>query len=150
MNSRVGLALGSDVGVPDNIANRVYALETSCQTRQCDVLALGKGFEVTALQLDTDRKVVAALTPAPSRDTGMPCPFVTRNELYDPPVAAHQKMGGHFDTLDLLKIRVDRMVQRIGKKPADCLPAVLIGRQADVVNDQHVDDNVRRAGITVG
>lgn len=150
MNSRVGLALGRDVGVPDDVANRVYAFEPPRQTRQCGILALRKGLEVIALQLDTDRKVVAALASAPSRDPGMPCAFAARNELYDPSVAAHQKMGRHFDALELFKIRVDRMIQRIGKKLANCLSAVFIGWEADVVNDQHADGNARRAGITVG
>jgi hypothetical protein len=52
--------------------------------------------------------------------------------------------------LELLEIRVFGMIQLIGKKLLDLIPAILIGGEADVVNDQQINDGKWRPGIKIG
>jgi hypothetical protein len=150
MGTGVSFALGRDVGMARNVTYRIDAFEAPTQSHQGHVLLRREWLGVTTFQFDPYRKIVATRASAPCRNSGMPRALVTRDKLNDQSVASNQKMGGHPNALELLEIRVLGMIQLIGKKSLDLIPAILIGGEADVVNDQQINGGKWRPGIKIG
>ena len=79
--TRIGLSVGRDRAMSNDRFDRKRARQRSIENVQRVVLRIGKGIEVTALELDPDREVVAAAAPAILRRARMPGALQARNEL---------------------------------------------------------------------
>src|SRR6266536_3982381 len=77
----VGLATRSDVGVPDDVDDRIAPAQRRSELSEAQVLLIGVGLVVAALELDSHGKIVAALAPLPARRAGVPGALRAGNEL---------------------------------------------------------------------
>lgn len=62
----IGLAHGRDIRMARYTAKGISPLQTTGQTRQCSVLAVGKGRKIAALEFDADGKIIAARAALPA------------------------------------------------------------------------------------
>src|SRR6516165_10910911 len=85
---RVGLAAGRDVAMPHDIRDRIDALQRSDEPCDHRVLRGRIRLIIGPLELDPDRKIVAALAAFPRRDSRVPCALVAGDELHEFAVAA--------------------------------------------------------------
>jgi hypothetical protein len=147
--SRVSLPSWRDIVVPDHRVDRIASAQPADKRQQGGVLGAFKGQLVAALQLDSQRKVVAALASLPRGKAGMPGTLPTGNELYQLAVATNQEMRGDAQADDLREVRVGGRIQPIGKQPHNAVAAKTCRRQADRVDDDQRHDFARRARVTI-
>jgi len=132
-----------------HIGEPVAALQGHSQLRQSSILGMLKGHKVTAFELDTDGKIIAALTPMKARHAGMPGARIGRNELYYLAIAPNQEMRRYPQGAQLIKIRVGIEIERIAEQRLDKRPAELAWRQTDIVNDQQLGRHLDGTGIHI-
>src|SRR5712664_582316 len=68
----VGLAARGNVGVPDDIDDRISLAQNHEQLRQTRVLTIGVSLVVGAFEFHAQGKIVAALAPPPARGARVP------------------------------------------------------------------------------
>ncbi len=90
--------------MPTNFAQRKNRTQSSDQAHQLKVLRGLEGHGIAAFQLNPDGKIIAALAPAPTRNTCMPGPILYGNELDKLAIAPNEEMRRHFQLspLDLV------------------------------------------------
>ncbi len=130
--------------------NRVVRAQSSEQVHEADVLHPLEWQLVTALQFDTERKIVAARSPLPGRDAGMPGALAAGDKLDQLTTSAHKKMGRDQQSADLRKIGISSRIKPVGEQLHDPITTELPGRQADRMNDDQRDKLARRPFIVVG
>src|SRR5712692_697571 len=103
---RIGLAPRSDVGVPDEVHDRISPAQRRGELREAWVLLIGVGLVVAALELDSHGKIVAALAPLPARRAGVPGTLGAGNELDQLAIAPDKEMRRHVELAQGLVVRV--------------------------------------------
>lgn len=129
MRTGVHLATGRDIGMADDIFDRIVVPQDSNEPRQHVVLP---GFErpvVATLQFDADREVVAVFGAVPTRRTGMPGTQGARDELHDAAIPPDQEVCGDAKRMDLPVIGMRLGIQRVAEQALDAVPAELPWRQ---------------------
>src|SRR5207237_198239 len=129
--ARIRLAAGRHVAVRGDVAKREALAQRAYQGRKLCVLRIREGRSIRALELDAEREVIAALAAAPSRSTGVPGTAMHRHELQQCTIAAHEKVCGHFQRMDLPEIRMQVRIEPVGEEPLDRIAAVFARRKAD-------------------
>src|SRR5438105_9107992 len=114
------------------------------------VLRLRERHVVGTFELDADGEVVTTFAALPRRGAGVPRALVAIDVLRDRSVAPDQEMRRDLEPGDFREIRM-----RVGIEPAeeeivDPWPAVIAGRQRDVVDDDERDRRAGRAIVAVG
>jgi hypothetical protein len=66
MRPRIGFASGRNIGMSDDVLNRVSAAQALRQHCQRSILRVGEGFGIAAFQLDSNREIVASLSALPA------------------------------------------------------------------------------------
>ncbi len=117
---------------------------------QGQVLRIAVGLMVGPLQLDTDGKIVAALTPPPGRHPGMPGPQLGRHETQGFTGAPDKVVGRHPQRVDLRVVRMPGRIEAVGEQLLDTGPAETVGGQADGVDDDEIGRKAVGAGVAVG
>ena len=84
-----------NVGVANDVFDGIVFLKRANEARQSRILLRFEGEVVTPLELDADRKIIAALHTAPCGSAGMPSPQPAGNELHDQAVPPNEEMGGN-------------------------------------------------------
>lgn len=136
MRPRIGFATGCDIGMPDNVENREGAFQASGQIRKTAILGICKGHKITPFQFDADGKVIAPRARSPKRYPRMPGSVMAGDKLHYFSVAPYKEMRRDFHATELFVIRVILWIQGVGKKLFNTVPAKLVWRQTDVMNDQ--------------
>ena len=90
------LATGGYVGMSFDVRYRVMLLKRSQKSVQLLILSVLERHVIATFQFDTDRKIIAALTPAPLRHARVPGAPTTRHELQQFAVTTYQKMRGNL------------------------------------------------------
>ena len=147
--SRVGLAPWGDVGMPDDVLDRIARAEGTDQGSELPILRRCKRHAVAALEFNPNREVIAAFAAAPVRHARVPRALPARHELDERAVATDEEMGGDPKPGYARVIRVRRWVQPVGEKIENAGAAKLPRRQADAVYDQQVDGTARRSLVAV-
>src|SRR6185436_39142 len=127
----IGLAPGSEVAVRSDLAQRQRRTQRAHESRELRILRIGERALRRSLQLDADRKVVAALPSAPARDTRVPGAPLHGDELDQLAVPTHQEMRRHAQVLQLAEGRMRSRVEPVGEQFLDRVAAEFPGRQAD-------------------
>ena len=143
MRSGIRLAARRDVGMADDILDRVASAQGADEATESEILVRLEGQLVAAFQLDADGEIVAALQAAPRRGAGMPGAQAARNELQQPAVAPDQEMGGDAQMPDLGVIGMRLRVEGAGKQPLDAVAAELSRRKGNGVDH----DQLRRGAL---
>ena len=94
----------------DDAPDGVGGAESLCELRQGFVLCVGKGLEVGTFELDTNGKIITALSALPLRGAGMPSALEAGNELKQFPVTANQEMTRDLKNLDGFEVGVSSWI----------------------------------------
>jgi hypothetical protein len=144
LGARVLLAIRGDVLVAHNMSNRVVPPNRANQPQQSLVLWLLKAQALQTLQLNSNRKIIAIVTPSPIRLSRMPGAMVTGNKLNDETIASNQKMSRHLKPPEPLEFRMGRGIQTVEKQLVDISSSINSRRKTNGVNNYHID------GLTIG
>ena len=104
---------------------------------------------IAAFQLDTDGKIIAALTPLETGLPGVPGTAIKRHVLDHFAVTANQDVGRNLQVLNLAKIGMGIGIQLIAKQGIDPRSAEFPRRQTDAVDHQQLGRAVFRPFIAV-
>ncbi len=119
-----------------------------CQnTTECRVLCLRVSDVHGSLELYTDRKVVATMTPTPARITCMPGALVERHQLRDLAAPVDEHMRRDFDSFEIREADVLRNVEFATKQPLRCPGSEFAFRQRHTVHYDQFDLTPGRALI---
>ena len=80
----------------------------------------------------------------------MPGPIIRRNKLDDLAIAADQEVRRYAQVAQLVEIRVRIAIESVGEKISDVGSAEFAGWQADIMDDEQIDDGAIGARIKVG
>ena len=80
----------------------------------------------------------------------MPGPLIAGDELHQLAITPQQKMCRDAQIAQAGIKRMRGHIECIGEQTLDIRPAKLVRRQADIVQNDHVDRHAGRAGIAVG
>jgi len=138
-----------NVVMADAFGNRICVAQDINELSERAVLHLFEGNVVAAFELDTDGEVIAPLTAAPLRYTGMPGALLTRHELHEFTIASDQKMGRYGHCRDLPEIRIGLRIKAICEQLGDGISAETAWRQADAVDDNEFDPATFGARIAI-
>lgn len=147
--ARIGLATRRDFAVSADVLDRITLRQDSDQIAQSLVLRGLKGYLVTTLKFDPNRKIVAAFTLAPRGNASVPRARITTDKLNEFAVTADQEMRGHPQHAERFKIGMPRRIETIGEKILDVRTAEFARRQADCMDDDKINDGAVRPGIEV-
>ena len=136
--------------MPDDVHDRIAPAQRRSELREMQVLPIGVGLVVAALELDSHGKIVAALAPLPARRAGVPGALGAGNELDQLAIAPDQEMRRHVEVAQGPVVRVGGGIEGVGEQPDDGITAELARRQADVVHDQQRDRRVLRTLVEIG
>jgi len=152
IKTRTGVALSArcNVFMPRDVSNRILMQEAGAQVRQSGVLRRLKGLALQALEFNADTVIVAVGSTTVAGNTGVPSSVVAADKLPDRPAALNEEVRGHGHALDTLKIRVGLPIKLIGKQLVHLWTPILPGWQADGVQHDQVNLNLRRAWAKIG
>ena len=74
----------------------------------------------------------------------MPRTVGERDKLDERTITSNEKVSGYLQRHNRTEARMRARVQAIAEEPFDAFPPELAGRQADAVDDNHVDVAARR------
>jgi len=135
--------------VADTVCDRIGFAQRFQQPLQYKILLLFKRHVIAAFKLDSNRKIITALSAAPLRRSGVPGTIATGYELQELAIAPDQKMRGHEQTGNLLEIRMCRRIKTVGEQIRNRIAAKTPGRQADAMNNSEFNAASGRARIAV-
>ena len=124
-----GRSLAGDVAVACHVTNAVMRGEHPQQSAEPTVLRGRVGCRVGALELDADRKVVAARAAAPGRLAGMPCAGTARDELQQRARATDQEVRRDAQAGDRREVRMGVGIEAAGEQSLDRVAAEPARRQ---------------------
>ena len=103
------------------------------------VLFVGEGVIRVAFELDADGEIVASRPALKGALSRVPCRIVRIDELMDPTVPFDEKMGGYAKIPDGFERRMEPEIQMTGEKIDHVRGAEFSGRQADIMDHDHID-----------
>jgi hypothetical protein len=145
----VCLAARCDVGVANDIFDRVVVAQNLGQGHQASILWRSERGLVAAFKLDANREIVAALPRAPLRNSSVPSAHSTWHELDHLAPAANQEVRRNAQRLDFPIVGMLFGIEAVGKQSGDAVAAKLPWRQADGVDDQQSDRFIGRPVVAI-
>ena len=128
----------------------ITSLDSTHELRPTRILDRFERSVIASFQLDANRKVVAALAPAPTGFAGMPRAFFTRDELNQLAAASYEKVRRHAQPCNRLIVAMRVGIERVGKQLDDSRSAIFVRRQADIVDDDELYARILRARVRIG
>src|SRR5690348_3885062 len=147
--SGVGLAASGDLVVARQIGDRIAPTQGPRQAGEGPVLRVGVRQLVGSLELDADRKVVAALAPLPGRRASVPGTQGARNELQQRSVTSDQKVRGDTQGRKGFETRM-RAADAVGEQLDDAVASELARRQGYAVHYQERYALANRPQVAIG
>ena len=138
------------IGVAHGCSYRITSLDSAHELRPTRILDRFERSVIASFQLDANRKVVAALAPAPTGFAGMPRAFFTRDELNQLAAASYEKVRRHAQPCNRLIVAMRVGIERVGKQLDDSRSAIFVRRQADIVDDDELYAHILRARVRIG
>ena len=114
------------------------------------ILPIVIGGLVLALELDANRKVVAAMVATETGLTCMPRPSREGHKLRNASITANEHMRGDFHPANLLEVWMGIPIECVCKQGLDLRATKLAWRQADAMQHDHRGLCITRPRIAIG
>ena len=121
----------------------VQCLNASRSSSQHFILLIGKTRFVTALEFDSDGKIVTFLPIPEAGNSRMPGSLFQRYKLKQCAIAADKHMGRDLQVRDFLEIRMSQGIQLIQEQILNPGATEFTWWKADIVDDQQANFSTR-------
>ena len=150
--TRIPFATGGDILMTDDsiaFDGRVALHQCLAEPRRLSVLGSGEGLILITDHLDADGKIVAVLPALPTGLAGMPGALATGDVLRHTAPTVDEEVGGDPEAGKFGEVRMGSAIESTEEKIVDGFSIELAGRQADSMQNDHVDDRPRRSTVKV-